>query len=232
MCGVSHFSRFSRDPYTVLTALLAVLTAAPLAMAADTEVRDFSVTVDGKRGGQHTMTITRQDDGSVSMTSTADVRLSFLAGLRVYRYSYRGTENWAKDGRLLRLESTSDDDGKRFSVLATAEGTNLRVRVNGQDRMNRPDVWLTTYWRLPGPGQRNQAIALLDADTGKDIVARLQYVGPAQVNVAGQVQNMAHWRLTGGVQVELWYDGSERLVRQEFVEDGHRTVLELINLRR
>lgn len=202
------------------------------ARAADIEQRDYTITVDGKRGGQYRMTVTRQNDGSTSMVGAADIRLSYLGGLKVYKYSYRGTETWGKDGRLLRLESNSDDDGKRFAVQAAAEGTGLRVKCNGQERTTRGDVWVTTYWRLPGAGQRNQAVALLDADTGRDIAARLQYVGPAQVNVAGQMQNMAHWRLTGGVQVELWYDGSERLVRQEWVEDGHRTLLELAQMQR
>ncbi len=230
MPGDSPFARFLRSHGLALLAV--VVLAAPKVRAADTEVREFSVSVDGKRAGQYTMTITRQDDGSSRMTAAAEIRLSFLAGLKTYTYAFGGTEVWAKDGRLLRLESNSNDDGKRFTVLATAEGKELRVRVNGQERTTRPDVWVTTYWRLPGADQRNQAIALLDADTGKDIVARLQYVGPAQVNVAGQMQNMAHWRLSGGAQVELWYDGAERLVREEFVEDGHRTVLELTQIRR
>jgi hypothetical protein len=50
--------------------------------------------------------------------------------------------------------------------------------------------------------------------------------------VAGQVQNVNHYRLSGKVAVDVWYDGSERLVRQEWVEEGHRTVLELARVRR
>lgn len=215
----------------VFLSLVVCLGAPLLAMAADVEVRDYTITVDGKRGGEYHMTIQRQDDGTVSMTGQADVKLSFLGGLKTYTYSYRGTEVW-KDGKLMNLSSSSNDDGKQFTVTAAAEANGVRVKSNGQERVTKSDVWLTTYWQLPKAGQRNGAVPLLDADSGRDINANLTYVGVSPANAAGQVQNYARYRLTGGVQVELWYDGAERLVRQEWVEDGHKSILELTRIRR
>src|SRR5262249_26152493 len=148
-----------------------------------------------------------------------------------YQYTYRGTENW-KDGRLLKLESTCNDDGKQFAVSAWADGSVLRVRSTGQERQTRWDVWTTTYWHTPDVRFHNQAVPLLDADTGKDIGAPCQYVGTQQLSVAGEVQNCKHFRLTGGVQVDVWYDAQDRLVREESLEDGHRTLLELVRIRR
>lgn len=202
-----------------------------LAMAADIEVRDFTIWVDGKRGGEYHMTITRQDDGTITMTGQADLRLSYLAGLKTYTYTYRGSEVW-KEGKLVSFSSSSNDDGKQYTVTAAPDGANLRVRANGQERLMRSDVWVTTYWRLPVAQQRNAAVPLFDGDTGREINAKLDYVGASQLNVAGQVQNFGRYRLTGGVQVELWYDGTERLVRQEWVEDGHKSILELVRVRR
>ena len=117
-------------------------------------------------------------------------------------------------------------------MTAASDANSLRVKVNGQDKMSRADVWLTSYWHLPLASQRNGAVPLLDADTGRDINATLQYVGVGPVTFAGQAQNYARYRLTGGVQVELWYDATERPVRQEWVEDGHKSVLELVRVRR
>jgi hypothetical protein len=45
------------------------------------------------------------------------------------------------------------------------------------------------------------------------------------------MNQMNHYKLTGKVNVDLWYDGSDRLVRQEWVESGHKTVLELVRVR-
>jgi hypothetical protein len=187
--------------------------------------------VDGKHGGEYHMTITRQDDGTTVLTAHANVRLSYVGGLYKYTYSFRGNEVW-KDGRLVRMDSASNDDGKQFSVNAVADGNALRVRVNGQEHASRPDVWTTTYWRLPDAQYRNRGVPLLDADTGRDINGALQYVGTSQLTVAGQVKTCTRYRVTGGVQVELWYDDQERMVRQESVEDGHRMLLELTGVRR
>jgi hypothetical protein len=220
-----------RSFLSLLLCLGAMVGVPALSRAADAEVRDFAIWVDGKRGGEYHMTIQAQDDGTISMGGQADVRLSFLAGLKVYTYTYRGTEVW-KDGKLVSFTSNSNDDGKQLWVNAAAEANGLRVKSSGGERVTRADAWVTTYWRLPTANQRNGAVPLIDGDTGRDINANLQYVGASQVNVAGQGQNCSHYRLTGGVQVDLWFDAAERLVREEFVEDGHKTILELTRIRR
>jgi len=128
-------------------ALLAPAAGTPT-RAADIETRDFTVLVDGKPAGEVHMTIHRQDDGSTVMKCDTDITVSKL--FIKYVYSYRGRESW-KGGRLQRLDSTCNDNGKRYVVSAVAEGEGLRVRVNDQERMARPEVWLTSYWSLPTP---------------------------------------------------------------------------------
>jgi hypothetical protein len=204
------------------------------AVAADTESRDFTIFVDGTASGQHHMTINRRDDGTVTMSAQANVRVKKVL-ITLYNYTYTGTEVWkeGKDGRLLSLTSTSNDNGKRFDVQANPDSNGLRVRVNGQERLIRADAWTTTYWKLADARFHNQAVPLLDADTGKDFNGRLNYLGAEQISVTGQVQNCYHFRVTGGPNpVDLWYDAQHRLVRQEFTEDGHRTILQLAAIRR
>ena len=200
------------------------------AVAADDEVRTFAVKVDDKPAGEYKMTIGQRDSGTITMAAQAEISFQHHVVL-TYTYSYRGSEVW-KDGRLMRLDSTGNDDGKRFALTAVANKDRLRVRVNGQDREARSDLWPTTYWRLANAKYRNKAISLLDADTGKEIDASLNYIDKSDVNIAGRLQRCAHYRVSGGVQVELWYDAADRLVRQESLEEGHRTVLELTSVRR
>jgi hypothetical protein len=203
--------------------------AAGAARAADIETRDFTVTVDGKRAGDVHMTIHRQDDGHVQMRCDTDIKVTKL--LVTHKYSYRGVEVW-KDGRLVRFDSSTDDNGKRYVVSAVAEAGGVRVRVNNVERMVKPEVWLTSYWSLPAPALRNQVLPIIDADDGKDLDGRLQFVATEQRAVAGQNVNLNHYRLVGKTKVELWYDGSDRLVRQEWTEMGHPVVLELNRVRR
>jgi hypothetical protein len=200
------------------------------AASAEVEARDFTITVDGKRAGDYRMNITRQDDGSLVMTGQADVRVTFL---KIYHttYAYRGTEVW-KNGRLFKLDSSTNDDGTRYVVNAVADGENLRVKVNGQERLVRGDVWVTSYWHLAQARFRNQAVPLLDVDSGKEINGTLQLVGNQSLTVAGVVQSCTHYRVTGGVTADLWYDAQERLVRQEWMEKNLRCVLELNRIRK
>ena len=192
-------------------------------------MRDFHVWVDGKHSGTYRMTITKQDDGSLAMSSQAEIKVK-KAFITVYRYSYTGVEVW-KDGRLQSLKSSCNDDGKESTVHATFDGKQVHVQANGQETNLRPDIWLTPFWSLPDPKQRQGAVPILDADTGKELAGRIQHMGTATVNAAGQAIACSHYRVTTGAH-DVWYDSSERMVRQEWVEDGHRTILILARVQR
>jgi hypothetical protein len=204
---------------------------APAAVcAADIETRDFTVFVSGKRSGEVHMTIHRKDKGLVEMRCDTDIKVSTL--LFTYKYSYRGQETW-KDNRLVKFESNTDDNGTRYNVSAVAEAAGVRVTVNNASaRMVKPEVWLSSYWSLPDPKIRNQVLPIIDADNGKDLDSRLSFVATERRSVAGQVVALNHYRLVGKATVDLWYDGADRLVRQEWVEQGHRTILELNRVRK
>jgi hypothetical protein len=200
------------------------------AAAADVEVREYATKIDGKQAGRCVMTICGQNDGTIAMSCQADIKVTKL-GITLYKYSYNGTEVW-KDGKLQRLNSSTNDDGQRFTVSATPGRDGLRLTVNGEERTARADCWVTSYWRLPDAKQRNAAVALLDADTGKTMNGRLQYAGTADIDVAGANQKCAHYRVTGDVTVDLWYDAKERLVRQAWIENKKQVVLELTGIDR
>ena len=212
----------------LLTLLILTVSALP-AFAADIETRDFSVSVGGKPAGEVHMTIHRQDDGSIVMRCDTDIKVHKLVGN--YKFIYRGLEVW-KDRRLQRLDSSTDDNGHRYIVSAVAEPMGLRVKVNNVEKMAKSEVWLTSYWCLPDPKLRDEPLAILDADNGRDIEGRLQYIATEKRRVLGSEVPLNHYKLNTKSPVDMWYDGSERLVRQEWVEQGQKTMLELIRIRR
>jgi hypothetical protein len=214
----------------LLLGLCALCGESSCARAEEVEVREFSVLVDGKPCGTYRMTITRKDEHTLTMSCQAEVRVK-VALITAYRYSYNGVEVW-KDGRLQSLQSACNDDGKRSVVTATLDGKRLRVKVNGQEGDVRPDVWLTTFWSLPDARQRSGAIPLLDADTGRYMDGQIQFVGTSTVHAAGQALTCSHYRVTSQSPHDVWFDSSERMVRQDWVEDGHRTCLILTRVQR
>ena len=206
------------------------LPGAGRAAAADAEVRDFTIQVDGKPAGDYHMTIRPQDDGSVSLSAESEVHVAVLL-VNVYTYSYRGREVW-KDGRLQHFESSGKENGKAFAVSADLGGGELHVKTNGQESVLRADVWTTSCWQLPDARLRNQAVALMGCDNGQLTIGQMQFVGSERLQVAGQEQACGHYRLMRDVPYDQWFDAQGRLVRQEWVSKGHKTVLELARVSR
>ena len=199
------------------------------ARAADSEIRDFAIRVDGKPAGSASVTIQRQDDGTTIVTCNTNVRVKVL--IKTYVYTCQTRETW-KDGRLQQLASSCNDDGKQFQVSAVARADGVHVRVNGREHISKPEVWVSSYWTLPDAKLRDQVIPALEADNGRDMQGRLQFLGTAQIAVARQMQNVQHYRFNGPTRVELYYDAAQRLVRRSWVEEGHPTEMELVGIRR
>lgn len=226
-------------------------TIAPAAEPRDLErqTREFRVLVDGKERGKCVMQLTRHDDGTDRVRIDSQLRFNYV--VYDYRYASTGSEIW-KDGRLIQLENSADYNGTKYAVKAIPSRKGLQVTVNGKASQNDADAWVTSYWHLPerlnlaspadgkkivpAAGRRPAAAAesrhvpLLDSDKGRALRGKLQYVAEETIPIAGQRKSCAHYRVAGDVQVELWYDEGQRLVRQESVEEGHKTLLEIVKI--
>jgi hypothetical protein len=203
---------------------LGLLGSAP-ARAADQETREFEVIVDGKHAGTYRTTITRGDDGTLTLAAQSDVKVKVLL-VTAYSYSYEGREVW-QGGRLQSFACTGKENGKPFAVTARADGDLLRVQANGHVHAARPDVWTTSCWQLPAAAFRSGPVPLLRCDNGEEATGQMQYVGTDRVRVAGREVTCSHYRLTRDGPYDLWYDAAERLVREEWTSAGHRSQLVL-----
>ena len=223
--------RLMRVPGRSWIWLVVALAAPATACRAQTpETRRFDVAVDGSASGTYRMEFVAKMDGVVTVNHQANVRVKTLL-ITSYTYKFSGSELW-KDGQLLQWDSSADDNGARFTTSARRESDGFHLRVNNKDRVVQPGFWLNTYAFQPAGQPRSQRQAIVEADSGKELQGVVEYVGAEQRNVAGQKSACAHFRIRGGVQVDLWYDAQGRLVHQDSVEDGHRTVLHLKQISR
>ncbi|MCI0642268.1 MAG: DUF6134 family protein [Gemmataceae bacterium] len=201
-----------------------------VARASHTEQRDYSILVDGKEAGQSRMTIVTQDDGTTVVSGTARVDVRLLIG----NYSVRidGTE-WWKDGKLIGVRSSTVENGKKTEVVVSVDGNQLRARVNGQDKAVRADVWTNSFWKLADARFHNKPVPVFEVDSGKEHMGQLNFIGTEQLTIANQPQACYRFRVTGGAYpVDVWFDRYHRMVRQEFVESGHKTIVQLLSVRR
>jgi hypothetical protein len=210
-------------------ALLFAAVATPAGFTADTETRVFAVTVDGRPAGEFRVTFRTRDDGRESLTAAADIEVRSLLG--GYRYQYRGTETWTGD-RLLQLDSSSDDNGKKHTIHTVTAGDGLPSSADGTARRVRADAWPTTYLRLPPGAHAGQPVTLLDVDTGEEQSARITGSTSQSLPIAGKPTACTRVSVAGPVPAILHFDGRRRLVAQETTEDGHRTLLTLREIQR
>ena len=210
---------------------LALFAPACRVWADDTEYRDFSIFVDGKDAGSSRMTLIQKDDGTSYMNATLDVKFRHLL---VIDYVIKvETQEWWKAGRLVGMKTNCTDNGKKTEVTVAVDNNQLRLRVNGKESALRSDVWTNSFWKLADARFHNKQVPIVEVDTGKEFNSDLKYIGVEVIPVGGQRQDCYRFLLTAAPgPVDLWYDKYHRLVRQEFTESGHKTIVQLVNVKR
>ena len=106
----------------------------------------------------------------------------------------------------------------------------MLVSVNGQARAVSWEVWTSSFWKLADRRFHNKEVPVLEPDTGKDMVAKLDYVGVEKQKVGAQVEDCYRFRVTGiPSPTDLWFDRHHRLVRQVFTESNQKTIVQLMS---
>jgi hypothetical protein len=192
---------------------------------AETEVRSFAVTVDGKAAGTYTLTVASDGAGRETVTAVSSVKVKHR--LITYTYEGKNTEVW-KEGKLVSLESTTNDNGKKSAVKAVAVEGKLSVSADGTTRKIDPDVLTTTGTRPPAADKVRDAV-LLDSEDGTATPVRIEPLGACRVTLNGQTIEGTRFKLTGkDVATEWWFDKNGRVIRQEMKWDGHTVVFALL----
>jgi hypothetical protein len=189
--------------------------------------REFRILVDGKHRGNQSMTYSRRADGSEVMQGEAEVVINLV----VYRYRYAssGTEVW-KDGRLIQLVNEADYNGDKYVIQGSAVQQSLHYEVNGETQKAPSDIWAASYWREPDAKRVGKKVHLLDSDKGLQLVATLEKLEPETITVESTPVKANRYHIHGDVDVHVWYDKNGLIVRQESVESGHKTRLEIVRI--
>ncbi len=210
---------------------LVMVAMATTAKAEITETRDYVVFVDGKQVGTTQRVITEHDNGFITVTSNVSVKVRILI---TYRYNYRGKEIY-KGYQLHKLEGNCQDNRTLYTASAylTKDGENLVVSNKTKQTIGPVHAWSTSFWKLPHRKYFNKKLPLLDSEHGELIPGKLVYVGKENIKVSGKLQTTYHFRaFKKSLPVDLWFDAQHRMVRQELTQQGHRTVIQMTNVRR
>ena len=173
----------------------------------------FEVLRDGTAMGSHTLVFEqRGEDLHVTIEIDLAVQLAFVT---LYRYEHRNHEVW-RDGRLIAIKTTTDNDGDRYWVEGEASAEGFHVRSTDGVFTAPADVMPTSYWN-PAFVDRSR---LLDTQHGKMIEVQTQAVGEETLTVAGESLQAIRYRTTGAIALETWYTTKGAWVKTAFQAKG------------
>lgn len=175
----------------------------------------FDVFLDDSKIGYHHFS-SEVIDGIEHITSVAEFNVRFMF-FTIYQYRHSNQEQW-RDGCLVKLESSTDDNGdKQFVKL---------IRDNKQSRIDTGKMLLTTedcvrsfsYWNL---SQLDVPI-LLNSQTGELMKVSLQKLGNETLGKDQSSINASKYKLAGkDIEITLWYtQNNQWLALQSITKNG------------
>lgn len=158
--------------------------------------------------GRHRLRFEPTADGLVAEIAI-DLRLG-LGPITLFRYSHRNRELW-QDGRLMKIDTRTDDDGSRFAVSGRATESGLLVESAAGRQLLPPEVVPTSYWREKMMRSANW----LDSQDGSAIQVKVAATAPLPGTVRG-------YAVSGDLELVAGYDNAGQWRGLSFNARGSR----------
>lgn len=179
----------------------------------------FDIIRKGDRIGFHAVDVETAPDGSVRVETRIEMKVKF-GPIPVFTYDHISTEVW-RDGKLQIVESKTDNNGKGESLRVTREGDALAVEGTRYTGPAPGDVVPSSYWNKAIVSTRT----LLDTQNGRLVDVTIAHLGETPTPAGAKAEQH---RLTGSVDLNLWYDGP-RWVGADFVVRGQALTYRLVD---
>jgi hypothetical protein len=201
---------------TPWSALGATLSTAPVTFRFEAYHRKRKI-------GLHNVSVS-PDGAGLKVTTSIDMDVS-LAFIKLFEFKHDAVERW-QEGRLVSVESSTNDDGDKIQVRGAATSHGFRV-VGPSGPTIAPAEALTSnsLWNVAFTQQQ----LAIDVQHGGVVGISVHHLGPDTVQAAGSERAATKYRLTtpylGGL---LWYDDAGQWVGALYEKDGEKIAYRLI----
>jgi len=190
--------------------------AMPLGMA-DADVQPaaskshhvYNVVREGSQIGTNTVDVERRGDTTqVKIKAKISVKIMYI---EAYRYDHEATETW-KGGQLVAYRSVTDDNGTKHAITATPAASKLDLTIDGKQSSGPLTLRPASLWDKSFDGQSE----LFDPANGKRMAVKVKKIGSEQITVSGATHKVEHYRISGDLERDLWFDG-DTLIRMRLL---------------
>ncbi len=221
------------------TYLLHILLAVSSTAAADsTEQRDsitasaaaslyqptttYSIFRKGKNIGTHTLRLEKNENAlTVDIESNITVR---VLKIPVFKFKYQSTEKW-QDDQLVSVASKTTTNNKTETASLTNKENESLLESNTEKKTAPLLSFATNHWHIGALSQSQ----LFNTITGKSSNVSIEAVGEDSLTINGVAINTTHYRYTGDIITDSWYDDNNRWVKLEFLGSDDSTITYIIN---
>jgi hypothetical protein len=167
---------------------------------------NYAIMRNGDQIGTTTVRLDRKGrETTAEVVTEVRVKVAFVT---VYRYEQTETERWV-DGRLVALNSVTDDNGTLHKVTATSRGNVLAVNADGKTSEVDPAVMPVSLWNAA----LVQKTIALDTQDGSLVKLSVVDHGKEQLVLQGQPRTAHHYSIHTTFPQEVWYDESRQLIK-------------------
>jgi hypothetical protein len=204
----------------IAAVVLAALGPVPASSAQDLPygpTLSFAVYRNGEQIGRHEVTF-QHNGQDLAVSTSVDFTVKML-GFTAYRYTHRAHEVWNGDA-FQSVATQTDDNGTKYAVRAqrTADGIDVQ-RPSGREVMPL-GVLPTSHWNIRQVSQSS----LLNTQNGKQAHVQITPLGREQVKTATGWINASHYRYSGDVTTDQWFDDRGRWVKTTFKASDGSTI--------
>lgn len=147
-----------------------------------------------------------------------DVFIGFavsLAFIPIYRYEHRAREIW-RDGRLVRLDTVTNDNGDAQQVRGRAGSDGFAVEGPQGAFMAPADILPSSYWHP----RFTVASRMLDSQKGRILEFDIAKVGTERIAAMGQPIQADRFAMRGDIDLDFWYDADRVWQKMAFTIKG------------
>ncbi|EDP65646.1 hypothetical protein BAL199_02439 [alpha proteobacterium BAL199] len=177
------------------------------------EILKFAVTREGSPLG-----VVMERFGSDAADRITEVYIAFkvdLAFITVYRYEHRSRERW-RDGRLVALDTITNDDGEAQKVAARTSSSGLQVDGKEGRIVAPSDILPSSYWHPRFVEQSR----MLDSQLGRVLDFTVTEVGSETIQALGRPTLCTRYAMRGDIDLDFWYDADRVWQKMTFTIGG------------